>query len=82
MPVPKFAGARCKKEAIHNALSTKGLEPVRVSGFRHFPSNGENSEGMSVQVAAPAASAYLRFKSIFVDSQALDFCFEGGIGDA
>jgi hypothetical protein len=68
--------------AIHNAFGINELEPMRVSGFRDFPLNGENAEAMSIQVAAPAESACLGLKSKFVDSQALDFCFEGGIGDA
>ena len=78
----KSGGARFKEKTIHNALSAKELAPMRVSGFRDFALSGENAEGLSARVAASAESACLGLKSKFVDSQALDFCFEGRIGDA
>lgn len=31
---------RCKEKAIHNALNTNDLEPMKVSSFRDFPFNG------------------------------------------
>ena len=49
---------------------------------RDFPFVGENAIEMIVRITASTASADLGFKSIFVDSQALDFCFKGGIGDS
>lgn len=78
----KYAGARCKMKAIHNAFGTNDLERMKVSDFRDFPLDGKNAEGTSIQVATSAASTCMGFKSIFIDSQALDFCFEGRIGDA
>jgi len=35
----------------HNAFGTKELEAMRVSGFRDFPSDGENADGVSLQAA-------------------------------
>jgi hypothetical protein len=82
MPIPKSDGAECKQEAIRNVICAKDLESMRVSGFRDFPFDGENAGELVVRINASTASAYLGFKSIFVDSQALDFCLEGRIGDA
>lgn len=44
MPVSKSASAICKQEAVCNVIGTKDLEPMRVSGFRDFPFDGENAE--------------------------------------
>jgi hypothetical protein len=82
LSVLKSSGARCKEKAIYDAFGINELEPMGLSGFRDFPSNGENAEGLSVQVAASAESAYPGLKSEFADSQALDVCFESRISDA
>jgi len=82
MPVPKSDDEECKQKAIRNVIGAKDLVPMGVSGFRDFPFGGENAGELVVWIAASAPSAYLGFKSIFVDPQALDFCFEGRIGDA
>jgi hypothetical protein len=80
--VLKSSGARCKEKAIYDAFGLNELEPVGLSGFRDFVFNGENAEGLSVQVAASAESACPGLKSKFVDSQLLDFCLESRISDA
>jgi hypothetical protein len=71
-----------KHNATRSRLRIYKLAYVRVSDFRDFPVGREIPERMSAQVAMSGGSADLGFKSIFVDSQALDFCFKGRIGDS
>jgi hypothetical protein len=71
-----------KGKTIYNAFNARELAPTGISGFLNFAFDWENAGRMSVLLATSPASACLGFKSIFVDTQALDFCFEGRIGNA
>lgn len=77
---PSTAAARCKHNAIGSAHRICELAKVCVLVFRDFPVSRENAEGWLHKIVSPAASASLGLKSVFVDSQALDFCFQCGIG--
>jgi len=76
-----YAGASCTEGAIHYPLNTKELEAMTGLGFSGFPAGREKRGGNAFK-ATSSASAYLGLKSIFVDSQALDFTLESRISDA
>jgi hypothetical protein len=82
MPARNSVDTECTQEAIRNVIDARDLVRMRISGFRDFPVGGENAEELVVRIARSTASAYLGFKSVLVDSQALDLCFESRIGDA
>jgi hypothetical protein len=63
---------------MHSALRVSAGE---ISGFRDFAFPGEKSGRIVQLMATSAASTCRGLKSILVDTQTLDFRFEGGIGD-
>ena len=70
---PSTAVARCKHDAIGSAHRICELAKVCVSVSRDFSVGRENAEGWLHKILPPAASVSLGLKSVFVDSQALDF---------
>lgn len=81
-PSSKSAVSESKERAIRDAFDIRDLQPIRVSDFRKSPFNGKTRGATPAPTGKSAISTYLGFKSISVDSQAPDFCVEGGIGDA